>query len=103
MFTYMHLADTTRLADLGQPLPYILLVIPFLYLLTSTPTDCLFRPFTDLLTSNKSSATAANSATDRRLFVGILTGTLVLLQSNLADTVYLSARLLYSALAHRPL
>lgn len=102
MFSYLHLADTTRLMGLGYPLPYIYLAISFFYLFT-TPTACLFRPLGDPLPSNKSLPPANNPRGDMQLFLGTLAGALVLLQSNLAAMVYVSAGLLYSALAHRPL
>jgi hypothetical protein len=103
MFSYTHLADTTRLMGIGYPLPYIFLAIPFLYLFTSTPTACLFRPFSDLLISNKSLTAAGNPSLDPRFLLGFLAGSFALLQSNLPDMMYRSAALFYSAFAHRPL
>jgi hypothetical protein len=102
MFSYLHLADTTRLMGLGYPLPYILLAIPFAYLFT-TPAGCLFQPVRDPLTSNKSLATAGSPRLDSQFFLGLLAGSSVLLHSYVANMVYLSAALLFSAFSHRPL
>ena len=103
MFADTHLMDVTRLTTLGHPLPYIFLAVPFLYFLTLTPSACVFGPLDDLLTSNKSLTTSNNPRFDRRLLLGILAGTFVLLQSNTANMVYISIGLFHSAFARRPL
>ena len=104
MFTDMHLLDATRLTTLAPPFPYYLfLTIPFLYLFTQSPAAYRFRPLPDRLASNKRPSPTRNSPVDQPFLLGILAGTFVLLQSNLANMVYLSAGLLYSALAHHPL
>ena len=103
MFSYIHLADTTRLMSLGYPLPYIFLAIPCLYLFTLAPTACPCGPASYLLTSNKSSAPTGDRRFDANLTLGILAGTFVLMQSTVPGMIYLSAHLLYSAIAHRPL
>jgi hypothetical protein len=107
MFTDIHLLDATRLMTLGQPVPYIFLAIPLLYLFTLAPATCPSGPPTDLLTSNKLPSNKLlpppNPRLDPRLLLGILAGTFVLAQSTLADTLYLTASLIYSALSHHPL
>jgi len=103
MFTDIHLLDATRLMTLGQPLPYIFLAIPLLYLFTLAPATCPFGPPGDLLTSNKLLPPASNPRLDPRMLLGILAGTFVLAQSTLADMLYLTAGLFYSALSHHPL
>jgi len=97
MFSYLHLAYTTRLMGLGYPLPYIFLAVLFLYLFTFTlaPAACPFGPAGYLLTSNKSAAPSSTPLIDPRLLFGILTGTFVLMQSTVPSMVYLSAHLLY--------
>jgi len=103
MFADTHLMDVTRLTTLGYQLSYIYLFIPFLYLFMLSPTACLFGPADDRLTSSKPLAPAGNSRPDTNLLLGILAGTFVLLQSTVPGMIYLSAHLLYSAFAHRPL
>jgi hypothetical protein len=99
MFSYLHLADTTRLMGFGYPLPYIFLVIPFAYLFT-TPAAFLFQPFSDRSKSTRILATSGNPGLDPQLLLGILAGSSVLLHSYAANAVYLSVGLLF---AHRPL
>jgi hypothetical protein len=104
MFTDMHLLDATRLTTLDHPLAYIFLVIPFLYALTVAPAPCSFRPLNGPSASKQGPAPSTNPGFDQRLLLGILTGTFVLLQSNVANMVaYLSAGLFYSAVFHRAL
>ena len=103
MFTDIHLLDATRLMTLGQPLPSIFLAIPLLYLFTLAPATCPFGPPGDLLTSNKLLTPANNPFLDPRMLLGILAGTFVLAQSTVADMLYHTVGLIYSALSHHPL
>jgi hypothetical protein len=102
MFADTHLIDVTRLSTLGYPLPYLFLVLPFLYLFTLTPTACIFRPLADPSTSNKP-LTLATPRFDQQFLLGMLAGTFVLLQSNVAGMACASIGLFYSVLSHRPL
>lgn len=108
MFTDIHYLDATRLTAFAHPFPYYLfLTIPFLYAITRTTTVCLFRPltdppFNDSLTSNKPLATAGNPR-DPKFLLGLFAGAFILMQSNVAAMIYVSAGPLYSVLTHRPL
>jgi len=103
MFADLHLLEVTRLTTLGYPPSYLYLAISLLYLFTLSPTACLFGPADDRLISSKSLAPAGNPRPDTNLLLGILAGTFVLLQSTVPGMIYLSAHVLYSAFAHRPL
>ncbi|HXS12350.1 MAG TPA: hypothetical protein VN734_06590 [Acidobacteriaceae bacterium] len=105
MFADTHFMDVTRLTTLAHPLSSIFLLIPFLYLLalTPTPTTCLFRSLRDRWKPNKTLTPAGNPRLDERLFLGIMAGTFVLLQSNVAHTIYVFAVLSCLPFVHRPL
>ena len=103
MFTDTHLMDVTRLTTLAHPLSNLFLSIPFLYLLTlaPAPTVCLFRSLRDRWRPNRTLPPARSPRLDGHLLLGILAGTLVLLQSNMAYMIFVG--LFCSAFAHRPL
>jgi len=103
MFADNHLMDVTRLTTLAHPLSNLFLSIPFLYLLTLTrgPIACLFRALRNRWRRNKTLTPTGNPRLDGHLLLGILAGTLVLLQSNMAYMIFVG--LFCSAFAHRPL